>query len=96
MQCKVIKQFNRRGEPQLPGSIITISPDKLPILSGFVEPLAADSYQDRTQCRFWGQVCEFAGALYLDDCTGTGDEQCSIFRFLALNTRSDSKGELAA
>lgn len=94
MQCRVVKSFRSRGETVHQGAIITVSPNQLPKLSGFVEPLAADSYQDRTQCRYWQQVCHWC-ETYQASCTGTGDSQCETFRFLEQNTRSDSKGGLA-
>jgi hypothetical protein len=45
MRCHVLKQFNRRGEPQLPGSIIEVPEDMIPKLAGYVQAIAsADSY----------------------------------------------------
>lgn len=85
MQCRVVKSFRSRGEIIPPGSIITISPDKLHKLADYVEPLAADGYRDRTQCRFWNKVCHTVG-MYQDECTATADSACRIYRFLELNT----------
>ena len=48
--------------------------------------LTDDELQAREQCRFWKQVCRAVG-MYQNQCTGTCDSQCRIYRFLELNTR---------
>lgn len=42
MRCLVLEKFNRRGEPQLPGSIIDVPTDVLPKLAGYVRPLVTE------------------------------------------------------
>lgn len=47
MRCEVLKSFKRRGELQLPGSIIEVPENMLDKLTGFVQALinaSADSY----------------------------------------------------
>lgn len=48
MRCQVLKTFNRRGERQLPGSIIEVPEGVLQKLAGYVQPVAiADSYKPK-------------------------------------------------
>lgn len=59
MRCEVLKTFKRRGEPQLPGSIIEVPQDVIVKLAGYVRILAnssADSHPSadwRPEPRAW-------------------------------------------
>lgn len=82
MRVTVTRQFNRRGEQQLPGSIINIPSDMLSRLQGYVEPLPeTELHKAPADCPYWRQVCHAVG-IYQDECTGTGDDACRIFKFL--------------
>ena len=56
------------------------APEPTPAPVGSFEP-----HGEPLPCKFWRQVCHAVG-MYQDKCTGTGDAQCSIFRFLVRNT----------
>jgi hypothetical protein len=56
MRCTVIKQFNRRGVLQLPGSIINIPEDTLHKLAGFVQAIT-ETYSGQG-CRYYPKICK--------------------------------------
>lgn len=72
MNVIVTKSFSRRGEMQLPGSIIDVPDDMLSPLQGYVKPVP-------DHCRYWKQVCH-STLMYQEQCTG--DQACRIFKFL--------------
>ena len=70
MRCLVIETFNRRGEPQHPGSIIEVPDEALAKLTGYVRPVAtADSYKfkawltDTGELRTTGVCDDLAGEI---------------------------------
>lgn len=60
------------------GKIIDIPPSIAERLGDMVERVPP-------ACRFWKQVCHGVG-MYQDQCPGTGGHQCTVFRFLEMNT----------
>ena len=85
MICQVIKTFCRKGEMQMPGSIVVIPDIHLTRLAGYIRQV--------DNCHFWRQVCHAVG-MYQAACSGTADSQCPIFRFLERNTDDKHKGYL--
>ena len=51
MQCQVIQQFNRRGVPQLPGSIINVPEELIPNMGAYVQPFVCHA------CKTGGRIC---------------------------------------
>lgn len=94
MRCEVINTFNRRGEPQLPGSIIDVPEDMFLKLAGYVKAITTTSTTsvdaqtfeqtgDPVSCRFWFQIC-WSCKLYFDQCTR--NSSCKVYKFLERNT----------
>jgi hypothetical protein len=79
----------------LAGKMLELSEDQAAKMGGKVRLVVGENrhlshYSDpgelrtREQCRYWKQVCHAVG-MYQDQCTGTCDSQCKVFRFLELN-----------